>query len=283
MSRNSKDNSRGNGNGEVLCALCLEEKPLQKSHLLPKAMYRGLREEGDSISNPILITQGVATSTSRQLVQPLLCSACEQRFGTREKLAVSYSQRELDTESRFLQEVKQEAHMGRADPPLWFEVRSGSPLPVEDLAYFALSVFWRGSVAKWGPGAEGRFHGALGSYEESLRRYLLGEDPLPSTFALWAEALLPGTLGQAMMVPATAKSQVNGGRQHRLLIPGIAFVLLVGSQLIPVAHQGSFYPAKPARASIVDSRDTWVVRQLGRDIRSAQRKGKLRDAWDRHS
>src|SRR5437762_2873238 len=64
------------------CRLCTQSKPLCRSHLLPKALYKALRLGGsDENPNPLIITQtptdASAMATSRQAVQPLLCQTCE--------------------------------------------------------------------------------------------------------------------------------------------------------------------------------------------------------------
>src|SRR6266850_6064648 len=61
------------------CALCLEMKPLCKSHLLPKSLYKLLRHS-DAHPNPWVLTQATRSSaviTSRQAIEHLLCTTCE--------------------------------------------------------------------------------------------------------------------------------------------------------------------------------------------------------------
>jgi len=62
------------------------------------------------------------------------------------------------------------------------QVFSGSDLGIdtEALAYFALSIVWRGSVNEWKT-LEGQTTGVpLGPYEERVRQYLAGESGFPA-------------------------------------------------------------------------------------------------------
>ena len=130
------------------CRLCLAQNvDLQDSHILPKAAYRRIRPPpGEPDVSPIMLADGVARFTDRQLTEPLLCSACEQRIGQRERAFLEVCAHEdgsfpaanlvppLQSSDRGLQEA------------------DGSALPVNDLVYFVLSVLWRSSEARRGPG-----------------------------------------------------------------------------------------------------------------------------------
>src|ERR1035441_5822279 len=62
------------------CRLCMKSKPLQNSHLLPKALFRLLRTQCARNPDPIWLTSKAAWTSSTQLVDELLCFDCEQRF-----------------------------------------------------------------------------------------------------------------------------------------------------------------------------------------------------------
>jgi len=79
----------------------------------------------------------------------------------------------------------------------------------DQLAYFALSVFWRAAVHCW-PTADGKGKtnklelGAVNT--EALRRFLRGEGPMPSTMALFF-VVLTDRLSQATLYFPTAIEQ----------------------------------------------------------------------------
>ena len=49
------------------CALCMQMKDLQDSHLLPRAFYKLARSAGEKNPNPIVVTPIVAMKTSKQV------------------------------------------------------------------------------------------------------------------------------------------------------------------------------------------------------------------------
>jgi hypothetical protein len=63
-----------------ICALCLQRKPLQKSHLLGKALYRMCSKAGGS---PIVMTPEIIMATDKQVWSHLLCRDCEQMLSTK--------------------------------------------------------------------------------------------------------------------------------------------------------------------------------------------------------
>ena len=64
-----------------LCRLCLNPSAnLRQSHYLPKGLYRLLRDEKSPNPNPVLLTERLAVSTSKQLTPYLLCGLCEKRL-----------------------------------------------------------------------------------------------------------------------------------------------------------------------------------------------------------
>jgi hypothetical protein len=60
------------------CKLCLLEKRLCRSHLIPRAVYALCRAQKAPNPNPMMVTHKLALQTSRQAQWPLLCFECEQ-------------------------------------------------------------------------------------------------------------------------------------------------------------------------------------------------------------
>ena len=63
-----------------LCALCHQHRVLQKSHLLPKAIYHLVRGEKGPDLNPAIISGTSLWQSSSQATAYLVCVDCEQRF-----------------------------------------------------------------------------------------------------------------------------------------------------------------------------------------------------------
>jgi hypothetical protein len=118
-----------------------------RSHMMPSALYAMSREHGSRISNPIMITRVTSVPTSRQIWAYLLGRKCEHRFNAGgeqyvmtlvhngisfpllERLNVAFPLQESSTLAMY------------SGPAVGIDVRQ--------LAYFALSVFWRASVYRW--------------------------------------------------------------------------------------------------------------------------------------
>ena len=63
-----------------ICQLCMEEKDLQDSHLIPRSLYRPLRNMEERNHNPVTLTRTGLLRTSKQIADYLLCRDCEQLF-----------------------------------------------------------------------------------------------------------------------------------------------------------------------------------------------------------
>jgi hypothetical protein len=62
------------------CRLCLEEKQLIRSHLLPRGVYDYFRTAG---SDPIILSEKLIIQSSRQLQDYLLCAECDNLLSKR--------------------------------------------------------------------------------------------------------------------------------------------------------------------------------------------------------
>lgn len=132
------------------CALCCEERELQLSHLLPAALYRLLRNEGGKDPNPEIVRPGKNFTSSKQAVQPLLCSRCEGIF---HRLGEDLVLRECARPEGFiLQEqlapmrplaIDERAHV------LLYDVAGLLGDRIDKYLYFGASVAWRAAVRSW--------------------------------------------------------------------------------------------------------------------------------------
>src|SRR5690348_4986272 len=62
------------------CGLCREDRPLQRSHLLPSALYRMTRDASLKNPNPVIITKEITKTSSEQVTDYFLCRECEKRL-----------------------------------------------------------------------------------------------------------------------------------------------------------------------------------------------------------
>lgn len=164
-----------------ICKLCLLEKDLQESHLLPRSLYKKVRGTGRGDKDPTVVAIGKKPkTTSHQYKDYVLCWDCEQRFNVNGE---DYVMRLAQTKGKLplLEMLEKVVSPTGANNTL--KADTGAQVPELDrdkLTYFALSVFWRASVHRWRTPDSGTVKIELGSrYNEELRRYLLGETGLP--------------------------------------------------------------------------------------------------------
>lgn len=165
-------------------------------------------------------------STSKEIRQNLLCADCETRFSRAEKFC---SEVFMQADGQFpLRDVLLGAEVIAEDRRS--SVRRGTVLgdeQVHKLTYFALSVFWRGSVTKWKyEGRELKKNHLGEKYEGLLRRYLLGEAQVPDSMSLMI--LLSKAAKPMPFLHAPISSRYHGYYNHHFSIPGMQFVLTVG-------------------------------------------------------
>jgi hypothetical protein len=122
--------------------------------------------------------------TDRPVMAPLLCRDCEHKLTEHgEDYTMSVINR-FDT-FRLLEIINSaKRYRQERDERAYF----GADLPVnrDALAYFALSVIWRGAVKVWTKHG-GNHTGGLRldkQDQEGIRQYLLGDEPFPSRAAV---------------------------------------------------------------------------------------------------
>jgi hypothetical protein len=200
-----------------VCKLCLQLRELESSHLIQKALYRRfLKQSGET---PIVMTPALVTTTSKQVRDFVFCRECEGRFN-------------VGGERYVMSQISD----ARKSFPLRDTLRGQTPTPVgpflqfsghtagvdaNKLAYYAVSMVWRGAVHVWKSMA-GQVTGlTVKSYMEEMRRYLLGETPLPANIYVFVLVCLD----LVSQVQALSPFPVGGVSEQRfeLLVNGIFF------------------------------------------------------------
>src|SRR5258708_5086234 len=123
-----------------ICRLCGVEKPLIKSHFMPKALYP---------KNPVLVTERTSLPTLEQMKEYLLCRPCDNRFNDKgESEVVRWLAPK--TRKRFPLLEKMKVALCRFSGPR-FSGYSGTDIGVntDHFAHFALSILWRAGVREW--------------------------------------------------------------------------------------------------------------------------------------
>jgi hypothetical protein len=167
------------------CKLCQTTARLQKSHLLPAAAYRYVRDLSKKNENPVVVGKKVTATSSRQVQDYLLCAACEDLFNK-------------NGERWFLKQVWNGQRFPLGDKlrlalPVWsfpeWTVFSGRDVGIDtdQLSYFALSVVWRAAVHQWTmPFGDKSTVLYLGAAEQPIRDFLLGNVGFPPDVMVWS-------------------------------------------------------------------------------------------------
>lgn len=160
------------------CALCLQEKSLCKSHYLGSAIHRLMNEESLD-GRQIVFTPNLITQTPCQLSAHLLCSECEGRIN---KFGEGPTLKLIRRADMFpLLDLTKQIEPIRAyrELAVYSGRTIGIDIDIEALAYYALSLAWRGSVKEWKTLRGQITTASLGAFEEPIRQYLAGEAELP--------------------------------------------------------------------------------------------------------
>ncbi len=208
------------------CRLCgVPDLELQDSHIMPKWAYR--RARGDA-RNPVMIHDGSAVLTSRQVTEHLLCRSCEQSFSRAEKYAaeVVYQQ---DGSAPALSLLEPAPHPLLSE----FSIVSCGRLDWTAMIYLSVSLFWRAHVSSSSP------QYLLGPHAEPLRRFLRGEAAFPNTASIVllldrSDSRADRAFSQVVAFPVMQRK--HGYFAHTLALFGFRPVLAVG-QVIPRAFR----------------------------------------------
>jgi hypothetical protein len=210
------------------CKLCLKEGvELQRSHFIPKAAYRLLLDKTAKNRNPYLINNKSIVQTSDQLAAFLLCRDCEQMF---HRKGESWFLKHCLRKNSFLFQEMLVARAPVASQP-GTDVYYLAQIPeinIAALAYFASSIFWRGSIHWWDAGRP--LPVKLGPYGELFRKYLKGEADFPKD-AILQGAVLKGQGQYSRVITEPFGERTDTYHRFTFTMGGISFVLMVGKIL----------------------------------------------------
>lgn len=204
------------------CALCLQQKQLEKSHYLGRALHLLSQEKGEAV----LMTPARIQLSARQFWAHLLCAPCEDLLGAKESYALEWLNRK--DRFRLLERMNVAVPVRRALNGVEF---SGPDIGVstERLAYFALRIFWRASTHKWKTLNLQTTSIDLGLLAEPIRLYLKCEGPFPTGVAL----LMTVCTDHGSQGLVFAPNPTKGGLYacFSMLTRGIKFTLVTGDNL----------------------------------------------------
>jgi hypothetical protein len=227
------------------CPLCQTKNTVRKeSHILPKWAYKRARDSRAKNPNPMVVADGTAIQTSKQITEYMLCDNCEQLLGRDDNWA-----------SRALYQEDGSA------PLVQRSTRERDALVVSDedadaLVRFCLSVIWRGHHAK-------DLATDLGPYADSIRDYLYGSGPVPDAVVpiVCFYECSPGKTDYAAMLFTPVTNHNKGYHLHRFVLFGIDALIGVGGRVPGANKRLCLARSKPRR--VVLSKSEQVVEFVG--------------------
>jgi hypothetical protein len=207
------------------CQLCLEDKELVKSHLIPRAMYDCCRTAD---SEPVLLTTQVMMQTSRQLQDRLLCKRCEDVLNEGGEQWLLPKLARIDQTFPLL-DIIEKLPPDQVDGEWKGYAASRNPeIEVAKLIHFAMGVFWKASVHSWtGKSRDPRIE--LGPYREKVRIFLRSETPFPQHMGL-VLGILPREKA-LISFNQPYRASAEGYHNFVFYVAGVQFVLSVGKNL----------------------------------------------------
>jgi hypothetical protein len=195
------------------CALCLQDRKLCHSHIIPEFLYEALYDEKHRIQVLSVLPHKGNWREQKGLREHLLCEDCEQKISVWENYA---------------------SLLLRGGVPISYK-RDGSIVFISDLDYnkfrlFQLSVVWRAGISK-----QNFFSNIqLGNHAELLRNLLLDSNPgNPRQYCCIMFGLKheETTLTDLIMQPG--KIRIQGQIVYRFIFGGFMWVFFVSNQNLP--------------------------------------------------
>lgn len=148
---------------------------------MPRALYRMARGSGTrGNQDPHVLTAKERKPSSHQIRDYVLCRDCEQRFSKHGEDYVMPLITQRTGEFPLLELLSSISTSMKTAKWAAYSAESTPTIDRPKIAYFALSVFWRASVHMWEQESGEKVHIDLGrKYNEEIRKYLIGETPIP--------------------------------------------------------------------------------------------------------
>jgi hypothetical protein len=208
-----------------ICKLCLRQKELMDSHLIPKSVYPLCAAPG---LDPVMIRHDVILPTQRQIHWHLLCAECEDILNKGgEGWAVPLLAEQM---GRFpLFDLLEPKGLFASDPEL--SVYHGAKLPAfktEKLVHLAMGIFFKAGVHSFQKTVHKPLI-SLGVIHAPTRRFVLGDGPFPRETVLML-SLTPSPVKYACFtVPMQTRNE--HAKQYFFYLPGLRFTLVTGPRV----------------------------------------------------
>ncbi|MGM9480791.1 hypothetical protein ACS5PN_06330 [Roseateles sp. NT4] len=235
------------------CALCLLDRPIRRSHIVPEFLYLGLYDEKHRFEQISADPLEANKTLQKGLREPLLCDDCEGLFAKWE---------------RYVSMVL------RGGAPISIR-QEGDRLHLSSLEYqpfklLQMSILWRAGVSTLPAFSQVQ----LGPHAERLRKMLLSSDPGPPDQygCLIFMVMNEQTLVEGLVVPPTW-ARLHQHKAYRFVFGGLAFLYLVTSQ--PVQRFIAEHFLQTSGSAVVRLQQIQEMKYLIKTINEISNLGKL--------
>jgi len=227
-----------------ICRLCQKPRVLRDSHFIPAAFYYHLNlDENGVFQNKALqkLTRSRFARVPGQVKKHLLCHDCEQRFSAHGESWIAKMAHQVGHGFRLQEALLQLNPAMTLETGRVCHAEDDPQLDWEKLAYFALSVFWRGAADSWNRQDDASTEPFItldANLQENLRRFLLGEADYPDDILLVVKVSASNTTSANMMsFPSNGTIETPEGPrpQTSFILPGMIFTLIPRRALPPEA------------------------------------------------
>jgi hypothetical protein len=200
----------------MVCALCLQDRKLCNSHIVPDFIFKRLKEE-EGCFYVFRSSSNRFKSFGKTFSEKLLCSECETLFSKWEGYAKKFFSDEIQ-----LSGYARGNHF----------VLSGADYA--KMTLFFMSLLWRFSVSTnpWMKGC------SIGPHSERLRKHLLASDPLESwRYGCTLTAVMVDKIHVPDLIVPPSEVRVDGHRCVRLVVGGYLLTYFVSSHRPSEGHR----------------------------------------------
>ncbi len=249
------------------CKLCLQDKILQDSHLMPKALYEKIRAPD---SAPTFINSAVMVQTNKQLRHHLLCFECEQLLNGGGESWLLPLVATPDGKFPFFDILTSVPPFFSWKDKAIYAAIDNPRIDVDKLVHFALGIFWKASVHGWHGQPDNLIE--IGPYSDAIRAFLLGKSAFPSNIALTLYVIPPHAVPYEFQPPYRGKRTQYYSYFFYLL--GLVFWLSVG-KMIGESKDEFLYPSLTHPITVEDLSES-VKNNTFSMIRTAKKTEKVK-------
>jgi hypothetical protein len=216
---------------------------------MPRALYVKARGSGTSGNqDPFVMTKEGGKQSSYQTKDYVLCSDCEDRLNRNGERYVMGLVTKRNGSFPLLDELSKVRPTVKGTAWEMYSVADAPNIDRNQLAYFAISVFWRASIHTWEQDEGEKIRIDLGrKYNEEVRKYLMGESPVPQ-YAYLQLTVCSDVLNQRSFFFPQENEKIRD-RSVAFLARGLTFFFRVSRTLTGYQR----------RLSIVNEQNGWIT------------------------